>query len=93
MPTVKDIIVRKATEQDKINCSNWPIWSSQPSEFDWEYTQKETCLIIEGKAIVTDPNDPQEKVTFENGDLVIFPNELSCRWIITEAIKKYYNFE
>ncbi len=93
MPTVDDVIVRKATQEDRAKCEQWPVWSAEPSEFDWEYTQTETCLIIEGKATVVDSDDPKKSVTFESGDLVIFPNGLSCKWIITETIKKYYSFD
>ena len=89
MPTVKDVIVRKPTEQEKQICQNWPIWQSKPSTFDWVYTQTETCLIIEGKVTVRDDN---YSVDFGPGDLVIFPNELECTWQVKESVKKYYDF-
>lgn len=92
MPKVSDIIVRKPTEEEKQTCSQWPVWSCEPSEFDWEYTQQETCLIIEGKVTVTDP-DGKESVSIEKGDYVVFPNDLSCKWIVEEAVRKYYDFD
>lgn len=92
MPTVRDIIVRKPSEDEKKECSSWPIWSCEASEFGWEYTQQETCLIIEGKVKVTDPNG-KESVSFAEGDLVTFPNDLSCKWIIEKAVRKYYSFD
>lgn len=89
MPTVKDIIVRKPSVEEKATCKNWPIWKCDPSTFDWIYTEKETCLLLEGKVTVTDSED---SVSFGPGDLVIFPQELECTWNVAEAVKKHYNF-
>jgi hypothetical protein len=57
--------------------------------FDWAYTEKETCLLLEGKVTVT---DGKNSVSFGPGDLVVFPEDLECTWHVTEAVKKYYNF-
>ena len=89
MPTVKNIIVRKPSDKEAAACKNWPIWNCQPGTFDWEYTEKETCLILEGKVTVTDKT---YSVSFGPGDLVIFPQDLSCTWQVKEAVKKHYNF-
>lgn len=88
-PTVKDITVRKPTEEEKEKCKGWTVWESQPSSFDWAYTETETCLLTEGKVTVT---DEQDSVSFQKGDLVVFPEGLECRWNITEAVTKHYNF-
>jgi hypothetical protein len=90
MPTVKDIIVTKPTEEQIAECKSWPIWSKGPSTFEWSYTQQETCLVLEGKVMVSDEND---SVTFGPGDMVVFPVELDCTWQITQAVRKHYNFE
>ena len=90
MPTVKDVIVRKPSEEEKSMCQSWPIWRCQPGAFDWVYTEKETCLLIEGKVTVS---DGKSSVSFGAGDLVIFPQDLECNWHVQEAVKKYYNFE
>ena len=89
MATVKDVVVRKPTKDEDKNCKTWPIWTCKPSEFDWAYTEKETCLILEGEVTVTDGKD---SVSFGAGDLVIFPEDLECTWQVQEAVKKYYNF-
>jgi uncharacterized cupin superfamily protein len=89
MPTVKDVIVRKPTQQESETCKNWPIWNCQPSTFDWAYTEKETCLILEGKVTVS---DGKSSVSFGPGDLVIFPCDLECTWQVLEPVKKHYNF-
>lgn len=89
MPTVKDIIVKKPTADEAAACKAWPIWQKDASTFDWQYTDKETCLLIEGKVTVSDGTD---SVTFGPGDMVVFPQDLECTWQITEPVRKHYNF-
>ena len=89
MSTVKDVIVRKPSDKEKSTCQAWPTWKCEPSTFDWSYTEKETCLLIEGKVTVSDGKD---SVSFGPGDLVIFPKDLDCTWNVQEAVTKYYNF-
>jgi uncharacterized protein len=89
MPTVKDVIVRKPTKEEVATCSSWPIWQHEPGAFDWIYTEKETCLLIEGKVTVS---DGKNSVNFGKGDYVVFPDGLECNWHIHSAVKKYYNF-
>lgn len=92
MPAIKDITVTKPTEEQIAVCQQWPIWTSDPSKFDWEYTQTETCLIIEGKVTVSGAGESPESVTFGAGDLVVFPTGLKCVWNVEQAVKKHYNF-
>lgn len=89
MPTVKDIIVKKPTDAEQALCETWPIWKKEVSTFDWEYTEKETCLLLEGQVTVSDTSG---SVTFGAGDMVIFPENLECTWRINQAVKKHYNF-
>ena len=89
MPTVKDIIVKKPSDEETAVCNTWPIWKCQPSSFDWAYTEKETCLLLEGRVTVT---DSEGSISFGPGDLVIFPQDLECRWNVREAVTKHYNF-
>ncbi len=90
MPTVKDVIVRKPSKEQEHKCKSWPIWRCEPSTFDWAYTQKETCLLLEGEVTVTDGND---SVTFGAGDMVEFPVDLECTWQVKKPVKKHYTFE
>jgi len=89
MPTVRDVIVKKPTQAEQAACKAWPIWKCEPSTFDWQYTEKETCLVLEGKVTVS---DDKNSVSFGPGDLVIFPQDLECIWNVTEPVKKHYNF-
>jgi len=72
------------------NVRSWGIWEKEPSEFEWAYTDEEHCYIIEGKAEI-DTGD--EKVIIEKGDYVVFPVGLTCRWKVTQGIRKYYDFK
>ncbi|MHC4266298.1 MAG: cupin domain-containing protein [Planctomycetota bacterium] len=89
MPTVKDVIVRKPTDEEKETVQGWPIWQCEASTFDWSYTEKETCLLLEGEVTVSDGTD---SVSFGPGDMVIFPVDLECTWNVKQAVKKHYTF-
>jgi hypothetical protein len=88
-----EIEVKKPTEDDlkKLNVDSWGTWSSDVSEFDWEYDTSERCYILKGKVIVT-TNDGKE-VEINKGDLVLFPKGLKCRWKVVAPIRKLYRFE
>ena len=92
MVTVKDIIVRRPSEEEVAQCKGWPIWTCEVSEFPWDYTQSETCLLLEGSVTVEDRPGSGESVSFGPGDFVVFPNGLKCVWKVKEAVKKHYDF-
>jgi len=93
MPTVKDITVEKPTEQQAETSQDWPIWTCDKSEFEWEYTQTEKCLILEGRVTITDNPDSGQSVSFGPGDYVVLPNGLKCFWKVIAPVKKHYDFE
>ena len=82
--------VWKPTEEEIKTTSDWGTWSKEISEFPWFYDDMETCLILEGEAIVTDTNG--NSISFKKGDMVQFEQGLECTWKITSDIKKYYKF-
>lgn len=84
-----DIIVKKPTAAEKKLAQTWPIWEKEPSSFVWTYDEQETCLILEGRAVVSADG---KKFPFKAGDYVVFPKGLSCTWEIEKAIKKHYRF-
>ena len=84
------IIVRKPTEQEKVEMLKLPIWGCDVSEFDWYYDSEETCLLIEGEVTVLYNGD---SVSFGVGDLVTFPEGLSCVWKVKKPVKKHYYFK
>ena len=77
---------RKITEK---NILQWPIWTCEVSEFDWEYSDEEACLLLEGKVEVS---SEFETVRFSAGDYVVFPKGLKCRWKVMQPVRKHYSF-
>lgn len=68
---------------------SWSIWTKEPSQFDWHYDSEEVCYFLEGD--VTVKTDLGE-VKIGKGDLVTFPQGLSCSWNVHKAVKKHYLF-
>ena len=68
---------------------SWPIWACGISEFDWEYSEKESCFLLEGEVEV---KSNLETVTFSVGDFVVFPRGLKCRWKVINPVRKHYRF-
>ena len=73
----------------QLNVERWPIWTKEPSTFDWRYDDRETCYFLEGQVTVT---TAQGEVTFGAGDLVTFPKGLDCTWHVKQAVRKHYRF-
>ena len=69
---------------------SWPIWTCEVSEFDWEYDQQESCLLLEGEVEVACDNGT---VKFGVGDFVVFPRGLKCRWKVIKPVRKHYSFD
>ncbi|MBU1106223.1 MAG: cupin domain-containing protein [Candidatus Riflebacteria bacterium] len=85
------IEISRPTESDlsKLGVKNWDIWTCEPSKFNWIYSDRETCYILEGKVTVT--TDTQT-VSFGPGDMVVFPKGLACVWEVLESVRKHYLF-
>lgn len=85
------IEVRKPTQQElnSLGVSSWPIWTCGVSTFDWHYDEKETCYLLEGRVTVEAEG---RSVSFGKGDLVVFPQGLSCVWKVAEPVRKHYRF-
>jgi uncharacterized cupin superfamily protein len=81
--------VKKPTEKEREEAESWPTWEKEESKFPWEYDVQETCLILEGTAVI---HTPEGNVEFGEGDYVTFPKGLACTWEIKKKIRKHYNF-
>ena len=68
----------------------WSTWSCDKSEFPWEYSEKESCYIMEGQVEVT--TESGETVSFGPGDFVVFPQGLKCTWKVKQAVYKHFLF-
>ena len=74
---------------DDKNVLSWPIWTCDVSEFDWEYDEQESCLLLEGEVEV---KTDFETVSFSAGDFVVFPRGLKCQWRVLKPVRKHYTF-
>ena len=75
---------------NQLGVFSWPIWTKEVSEFPWTYDEQETCYFLTGEVTVIP--DGGQPVTMGKGDLVTFPQGMSCTWKITSPVKKHYNF-
>lgn len=84
----RTIKVEKADDEklDALGVKSWPIWTKEPSTFDWDYDEPETCYFLEGDVEVTTDTG---NVRFGKGDLVTFPQGLRCTWQVREAVRKH----
>ncbi|KAL0437869.1 UNVERIFIED_CONTAM: hypothetical protein Slati_2269900 [Sesamum latifolium] len=53
---------------------------------------QETCYLLEGKVKVY-PDGSDEAVQIVAGDLVVFPQGMSCTWDVSETVDKHYKFD
>jgi len=74
----------------ELGVRDWPIWTKEASEFPWRYDEPETCYFLEGEVTVTCPDGESARVG--QGDLVTFPQGLSCTWKISKEVRKHYRF-
>ena len=85
------VLVEKPTDAKlkELKVFSWDIWTKEVSSFDWNYDEKEVCYFLEGEVTV---KTPHESVSFGKGDLVTFPQDLSCTWHVKKNVKKHYKF-
>jgi len=85
------ISIEKPTAQrlKDLNVTTWPLWTKEPSTFDWHYDESETCYFLEGEVTV---NTKGGSFSFGKGDLVVLPQGLSCTWHVKKAVRKHYRF-
>ena len=86
-----NIKIEKLSDEEINNMGvlSWPIWTCDVSEFDWEYNNRESCLLLEGDVEVS---SDWETVRFCAGDFVVFPSGLKCRWKVIKPVRKHYTF-
>jgi uncharacterized cupin superfamily protein len=90
MNTIKVEHTPSAKQVDDLGARGWPIWEKEVSEFPWYYDEQEVCLFLEGDVEVTP--DGGEPVRFGKGDLVTFPQGMSCTWKVIKPVRKHYKF-
>ena len=84
------VIIRKPTQAEIDEASNWKTWTKGITIFEMNYTKSERCLILEGEVkIIAEGKNHY----FHGGDYVIFKKGLKCKWVIRSPVKKKYLFE
>lgn len=73
-----------------LHVETWGTWECEPSTFPWQYDDRETCYVYEGR--VTVDTEDGDTIEIEPGDLVVFPRGLKCTWTVHEKIRKVYRF-
>lgn len=89
---MEKIIVEKPSAEKlaELGVTGWPIWNKEASKFTWNYASQEIAYILEGEVTII-PNEGGEEVNFQAGDLVTFPQGLSCTWNIKKDLRKHYH--
>lgn len=73
-----------------LKVETWGTWECEPSTFPWQYDDRETCYVYEGRVTVN--TEDGDIIEIEPGDLVVFPRGLKCTWTVHEKIRKVYRF-
>ena len=76
---------------DALGVRQWPIWTKEVSQFPWHYDSREVCFFLEGEVEVD--CEGGDTVRFGVGDLVTFPEGLTCTWKVRKPVKKHYQFD
>ena len=84
--TISQLTDKEIEEQGVLS---WPIWSCEVSEFDWEYSEQESCLLLDGEVEV---KSEFETVRFSTGYYVVFPKGLKGRWKVMQPVRIHYSF-
>ena len=86
------VSIKKPTKEEleRREVNNWSVWECEVKRFDWEDDEKEQFYVLEGKVKVVTHDG--EEVECGKGDLVTFPQGVSCTWDVKEKIRKLYKF-
>lgn len=89
---MKITVVTNPSDQElaRLGVRAWPIWTKEVSTFPWTYDEPETCYFLEGDVVVTPEGG--EPVSVRAGDLVTFPEGMSCTWQVRVPVRKHYKF-
>jgi uncharacterized cupin superfamily protein len=70
----------------------WYVWTKEPSEFVWQFSEVETAYVVEGEVYLT-PEGSKESVLLKQGDFVTFAPGLRCHWRVTKPFKKFVTLQ
>ena len=89
---MSEIIVKQLSEDEiqEKGIRSWSTWSCDKSDFPWEYSERETCYIIEGQVDVEIVM--VYTVSFCVRDCGSFDQGGSCTWHVHQGIYKHFAF-
>ena len=90
MPNITIIDNPSEEQLATLGVRDWPTWSAEVSTFPWSYDEPETCFFLEGDVVVTP--DGGSPVHIGKGQLVTFPEGMSCTWQVRVPVHKHYRF-
>jgi uncharacterized cupin superfamily protein len=79
--------IRPCSPEERTQALLWPVWSCEPSSFEWGYDDTETSLILEGEVMLEAMG---KEWRFGAGDWVVLPKGLACRWNVLKSVRKHY---
>ncbi|XP_057534548.1 uncharacterized protein LOC130812919 [Amaranthus tricolor] len=96
------IIVEKNPSKSRLaelGITSWPKWACAAGKYKLRYDAEETCYLVKGKVRAypkrkggQSTESTTSYVEFGAGDLVTFPQGLSCTWDVSLAVDKFYTF-
>jgi hypothetical protein len=89
---MSEIQVKKPSpeELERLGVNSWGTWGCDVSRFDWHYDATETCYLLEGEVTVETEGGQTQ---IQAGDLVVFPQGLSCVWDVKAPVRKHFKFD
>ena len=82
-----ELVVKKPPVPEVYELTDWPVWESEPAEFDRYYDKTEVALFTHGSVDVTFDG---RTVNIGAGDLVTFPKGMHCTWRILQTVRKHF---
>lgn len=86
----KAVWVRVPQDRDRDIASEWPIYSTKIRRIQRAYKQKETLLVLKGRAEVSCGG--MQPVELEVDALATIPAGAECEWEVKEAMMMHYMF-
>ena len=86
----QSIWVRAPSDRDRDIAADWPIYSTKIRKVARAYKQKETLLVLKGRAVVTCVGIPETELKFD--DLATIPRGAECEWDVKEPMMMHYMF-
>ena len=62
------------------------VWECTAGSFVWHYGEDETVYIISGEVFISTGTGDERRLG--EGDMAVFPGGVSCKWRVTQPIKK-----